>query len=1231
MPLTATFTADFSQFEAAIRTANVTINTFEQGIKRAAADLNKFATSFSGANIQKEALTVATAIESIGGATKLTSGEQQRALRTLDEAIAKYAALGQTAPAEVQKVTNELRELRDVTERAEKQQRELNETAKKGDFEGIGTSVGKMAAGFLTAEAVMGALTKSWQLLTDFISKSINAFAGAEAGARKLTAALAAQGTTTPALIDQYSDLATSFEQTTGFADDLVTEAESLLITLGDVMPSEMEKALEASANLAAALGKDLPTAATLVAKAMEGNVGALAKVGVRLDEATIKAQGTAAIFDALNDRFGGQAVARMETYAGRVDALKNAWDNFLEAVGAWIVRQPIITGLLREITKELEATNKETLKVPPLVQKAHDSWLAWAVGIGPIAKALIDLNDRMIILNNQARVMAGAPKIGDLFRLPTDFEAGVAARMRATFNETMVLWDVSGERAKAAADAAATAAKQHADAIRKIRDELSGLKDTSALDNLNEAWAQVDDKTREAMDRYIEKLKEAKQEMGDEFPAAMDAFIQANQAVVPAIRTFDSAVLMVNASLIDVSHVLSNVVPTWILLDTHVRRIEAPLIKVNDAIDLFGGAVRKVTPDMDAFMKEFLKVPSATEAIGGLSQAFGQLAQAAGTGRLGEVADAIANVTSAIDVGLKGAQTFGKGLEQALKGGAKNIAAGFAGLASGIVSGFSGLLSATDTESQLQNVIGGGISGAAIGAGIGSAIAAATSVGAAAGPWGAAAGAIVGIFIGVFRGAATRRLMKQVGEEWGVDISKGTAEKIQQDAEKIFEGSLDAAKLFNFSAILKEAGGLSETNVAKLTARLRDVFVQVEVGAFTTAQAAQVLNENFAAFGQQVVESGHLASAEFLELIELNQRFGVEAKAVLDFLAAGTGRVGTGVAALAGPVTKRVAEWEQAVKDVNKAIKEGVESGKDQAFMEAQYARLNQLAQEHGFLVANAGAEIENLGIIALGAFNAAIRGGVDYVTALNQIGPGLDQLIAAQQTLGIVTEGTALAELLHFRERVTANETLVKAAAALNETMLALSHIGALNADTFAALERQGLDTFNRLIDAGFTENEALHQMKGFLETVLEAHENLGVPIDENTQRLIDQALKLGIIETKGASTNDVLIKGFDKITVLLEEIARVLGADIPRAADQAADGVNSALGRIQPPTIHIPIVYDIPDLPETPAPTSAGVIPAPTAATQNTIVEVNLDGRTIAEVVAPQIPGVVEAFGV
>lgn len=555
----------------------------------------------------------------------------------------------------------------------------------------------------------------------------------------------------------------------------------------------------------------------------------------------------------------------------------------------------------------------------------------------------------------------------------------------------------------------------------------------------------------------------------------------------------------------------------------------EMSLVFRTDLSQIFGG--------VDVIPKVTQQTTTWTQGVQNLSSAFSQLSQVTG-GAFGAVTQGIGTIVSAMNVAIEGSQKFFSTLGDPEK--FKAVKATMADLANAIVGGVSSISSATSGPNLGQNIAGGALSGATSGAaiaGTAAMIAGATAKGAAvAGVWGAAAGVAVGIFIAVLRGRSTRQEMQKVGHEWGVDISQGLADEVRKGATQ-FRGQDVASAVFNLKDIIKEAGGLNDLNFNQFLGHMRDVFVMIERGLFTTKQAGQVLNDNFDAFAQHVVDSGRIASQGFQDILALNASSGVYAKSVLDFVDQRTQAVGTSLAALAAPLLDSIAKWQaanQAATDAGKAI------GDQSAF------------------IASSAAELNDLGTIAVGAFGAARKAGLSFVDAVKAIGPGLDALIAAQQALGTTSDNVALQELIHFRDRVNQNQTLVSGAEALNQTMLGLSQIGGLNADTLAAMESQGQRTFDRLIDSGFTENEALSTMSDFLLSVIDAHEQLGIPIDENTAKLIDMADQYGLLKKDGKSMTDILEQGFHTLSEAINRLIETMGG-MPLVIDDVADSLS------------------------------------------------------------------------
>jgi hypothetical protein len=93
-------------------------------IETTTAAMGKLAASFSGDKLIQAAQNVTAAVNSIGGASKLTDAEAARVNATLEKALEKYEALGRVAPPG-------MRELADETKRVDTESSGLTETVKQ--------------------------------------------------------------------------------------------------------------------------------------------------------------------------------------------------------------------------------------------------------------------------------------------------------------------------------------------------------------------------------------------------------------------------------------------------------------------------------------------------------------------------------------------------------------------------------------------------------------------------------------------------------------------------------------------------------------------------------------------------------------------------------------------------------------------------------------------------------------------------------------------------------------------------------------------------------------------------------------------------------------------------------------------------------------------------------------------------------------------------------------------
>jgi len=118
--------------------------------------------------------------------------------------------------------------------------------------------------------------------------------------------------------------------------DDLRPSLERLARATGDVEKAQKLQGL--AIDIAAGSGKSLEAVSNALAKAQEGNTAALGKLGVGLSAATLKTLSMDEITKKLADTFENQASVKAETFQGKMDRLKIAFDEGKETVGSFIL-----------------------------------------------------------------------------------------------------------------------------------------------------------------------------------------------------------------------------------------------------------------------------------------------------------------------------------------------------------------------------------------------------------------------------------------------------------------------------------------------------------------------------------------------------------------------------------------------------------------------------------------------------------------------------------------------------------------------------------------------------------------------------------------------------------------------------------------------------------------------------------------------------------------------------
>ena len=125
----------------------------------------------------------------------------------------------------------------------------------------------------------------------------------------------------------------TSAMMATGVADtDLRNGFANLARATGDATQSQ--RLLNLSLDISAATGRDLEAITTGLGRAATGQIGALTRLGIPLDENAKKSKDFSAILQTLEGQFGGAAAASADTFSGRIKVLQASLGEVVESIG---------------------------------------------------------------------------------------------------------------------------------------------------------------------------------------------------------------------------------------------------------------------------------------------------------------------------------------------------------------------------------------------------------------------------------------------------------------------------------------------------------------------------------------------------------------------------------------------------------------------------------------------------------------------------------------------------------------------------------------------------------------------------------------------------------------------------------------------------------------------------------------------------------------------------------
>ena len=217
----------------------------------------------------------------------------------------------------------------------------------------LSQSVGGFKDQIIGLAGAMGIAFGTQQII-QFGKASVEAFIEAEKNAQSLSYALNGDAAATDRLIKLSSEL----ESTTIYSDDSIQQAETFLATQGRT-EEQIRKTIKAATQLATVQRIDLQTATERLDQTYEGQIGKLGKLDSKFKKFSQTQLENGAAIDFVNEKYAGFAEALAQTDAGKIEQLKNRFDNLQESIGGVILNGtvPLIESILK-LNGELSMTN---------------------------------------------------------------------------------------------------------------------------------------------------------------------------------------------------------------------------------------------------------------------------------------------------------------------------------------------------------------------------------------------------------------------------------------------------------------------------------------------------------------------------------------------------------------------------------------------------------------------------------------------------------------------------------------------------------------------------------------------------------------------------------------------------------------------------------------------------------------------------------------------------------
>ena len=1171
MAFKTTMIADVTDLKRGTEQAREEFKKTGDEAEKAGRKLKAVANSFDGAKVEGAARRAVSAVEKIGGVTKLTGTELTQLERKVESAIEKFRAMGSGIPPQIQKVARDIAELRAHEEdlarstdkataalRAQTQQaaaaaRQVPSTSGLGSTltQGVGALAGGLGVG-LGAGAGLAAITSIGSAIRDLASEGARlsplrqSFEGLQGGSQRAEQSLASLRTATRGLV---SDL------------DLMQAANKGSLLGLDAMGIQFDEVASVATTLGRAMGQDaaksvddLTTALSRMSPQILDNLGIkvdltaatekyAASVGKSVDQLTEEEKKLAfasAAMEAAREKAAALGEAHLTVAEHGQRALTTLTDIGTEILAS-ANESDLLTGIMGSLADTLRDTDQAWRDV--IAQGAEME--GQQKKVTSETREYVTVLERYLHLQKDLdRAIAQSQFEGDLRRNPQLLEQSLAqlgtpvsggpfnraalAENRVGVRDYVTLMAEGAAREKefleqqrraqeAAAREAEQAAARKIAAAQKYREELEKLTGQDLVAGATKLAEQLErvgvtNVLPRSLPTFVEQLQEGLARAEALGPAFADSARQIEAALRKAVTS-----------------------PAY--REFFQRSLVNPTIGVNRNLEEAGFARTGIAGALFPELNPFPRITGAPSLATGNTLSQGVIAgitvdfqrglpavrnwrtEVRGLAQsfaqlasiagpaLDEVTRGVGGVVATADVG----QTLAQGL--GLTDAAGNLTRGgkvLAGISAGIATGnLIGSLTANPVHAGLLGGAGGGISAALAGAG----------------PVG------IGLGIAVSAGTAVIQAARNQREQRAA---------IESQRQQIIAsmGGFDA-----FRETIIRAGFSFDSFMRMFQSNDVHEFTTI-VNTLNTALATQTTQATNLAKSLQAVArvQGVLSRQQLEEMRRVARRGGPNAEALVAFDEQQRAQAESGLTTAVAALSASASLTEKEIADLTRGITDEAEKLR---VVEAELAR----RAKSTLTTFSAGAEGAAAGLFV--AFSEAVRMGESAVSVLARLQKPIQELSELYKRAGI-QPGAGFGQLQVANQIATGPQTgpALQLATGLGQALAGFANTGMLSPELFGELANGIGQAYKQLELFGQGGLESARLMQPALQAIwamVDANPELRDQLDDSTKSLLDFAVQNNLVGKDFRPKIDLMIEALDRLIERIGDLIDNLD-DIP-----------------------------------------------------------------------------------